>query len=327
MASSAVKQRLAQDVGQWITDGLIGAQAAVALRTRWDQPGLGLAQIVKYLSLSGALLIAFGLFGLAVAAAGSALLSGVLVCGAGGAGVYLGVRLARDPAGRYAASCNVVLALGFLAFALGAGLIAAGVGLSTEAAVVGAGILTLPVGFFLAYAYRNTFLLVLSLISLFHWVGSWTHMSGESSYVFSLEEPAVMAPAALCVVAFGVYTERVLAEARNWPRFHHAYQATGLVYLNMSLLILSFEGQPAQARWFIALWALAGIAQLVVGARLHSALLTAFGVTALAINLYTRYYEHFWHAMDAGLFMLFGGAFMFVIGVAFERRLPRSDAV
>jgi hypothetical protein len=326
MASSAVKQRLAQDVGQWITDGLIGAEAAAPLRTRWDQPGLGLAQIVKYLSLSGALLIAFGLFGAIAAASGSPLFAGVMVCGAGSAGLYFGVLLARDRAGRYAASCNVVLALGFLAFALGAGLIAAGVGLRTEAAVVGAGALTLPIGFFLAYTYRNTFLLVLSLLSLFHWVGSWTHMSGDSSYVFSIQEPLVMAPAALCAVAFGVYTERVLADGRNWPRFHHAYQATGLVYLNMSLLILGFEGTPTQTRGFIALWALAGTAQIIAGARLHSPLLTAFGVTALAINLYTRYYEHFWDAMDAGLFMLVGGVVMFAVGMACERSL-RSKAV
>jgi hypothetical protein len=59
---------------------------------------------------------------------------------------------------------------------------------------------------------------------------------------------------------------------------------------------------------------------------LHSPLFTAFGVTAVAINLYTRYYEHFWHALDAGLFMLLGGAVMFVVGMMCECRL-RSNIV
>ncbi|MEY4581686.1 MAG: hypothetical protein RL701_6389 [Pseudomonadota bacterium] len=60
MVATAVKQRLAQDVGQWVTDGLIGSQAAEPLRMRWDQPGLGLAQVIKYLSLSGARLASGG---------------------------------------------------------------------------------------------------------------------------------------------------------------------------------------------------------------------------------------------------------------------------
>jgi uncharacterized membrane protein len=243
-----------------------------------------------------------------------------MLCAGGGGGLYFGVQLSRDPAGRYALSCNVVVALGFLAFALGAGLIVSGFGAKTASAVVGTGLITLPIGFGLAYAYRNTFLLVLSLISGFHWVGSWTHMRGNSTYVFSVEEPSVMSAAAVLVIGFGVFTERRLLTSSAAPRFHHAYQAMGLLYLNLSLLILTFEAR-AQAFACIVLWAIAGLAQIVIGARLHSPLFTAFGVTAVAINLYTRYFEHFWQRMDAGLFMLIGGVFLFAVGIVSERGL------
>ena len=64
MPTSEVKERLAQDVGQWVSDGLVDAQTADRLRERWAEPSLGLSQIIRYVGYSGGLLAFFGLLGL-----------------------------------------------------------------------------------------------------------------------------------------------------------------------------------------------------------------------------------------------------------------------
>jgi hypothetical protein len=98
--------------------------------------------------------------------------------------------------------------------------------------------------------------------------------------------------------------------------------AVGLLYLNLSLLILGIEG-AAQGAW-IGVWFAAGIAQLAAGAAMKSAVPIGFGVTALAVNLFTRYYEHFWDRLAKGLFFLLGGVLLFGLGFACERLARRA---
>jgi uncharacterized membrane protein len=64
---------------------------------------------------------------------------------------------------------------------------------------------------------------------------------------------------------------------------------------------------------------------VVLGAAEKSAVLVGFGVTALAVNLFTQYFEHGWDRLGRGLFFLLGGALLFAFGAAYERlarRLP-----
>jgi uncharacterized membrane protein len=172
--------------------------------------------------------------------------------------------------------------------------------------------------FLLAYRNSNQFLLVLTLLGFFHWVGSWTSMFGRSTYALEIQDPRLMSLAALGVVALGIYHERELR--RTTGRFFQAYETLGLIYLNLSLLILSIEHTwrgSLNSTWALVLFG-AAIAQIVVGARLHNSLITGFGVTAFAINLFTRYYETFWNRMSMGVFFLLGGLGLFLAGFACE---------
>ena len=56
------------------------------------------------------------------------------------------------------------------------------------------------------------------------------------------------------------------------------------------------------------------------GARLHDARFTGFGIVFLAIDLYTRFFEHFWDPQSAGTFFLVAGALALLLGYAFERQ-------
>ena len=71
---------------------------------------------------------------------------------------------------------------------------------------------------------------------------------------------------------------------------------------------------------WVLVFTLAGIAQIVAGARLHDARFTGFGIVFLAINLYTRFFEHFWDQLSAGAFFLIAGALAMLLGYAFERQ-------
>jgi hypothetical protein len=320
MTSRAVRERLAQDVSLWQVDGLVGDAAAQVLRERYDAPGFGLATAAKYLGIVGALLAGFGILG-AVGALSGSLLLGALELLAVAAGFLLwGLRLAQDPRGRAEQSSRAVLAVGLFALAAAGAVGAQGAGAGSGPTIAVTGLVTVPVAFVLAYRFRNGFLLVLALLATFHWIGSWSEMMGRSTYALEIQDPRVMALAATAATVVGWLhrTGRIPGPAR----FDAVWMAVGLLYLDLSLLVLGTFGHDELA--WIAVWFAAAIAQIVAGAAMKSAVPIGFGVTALAVNLFTRYYEHFWDRLAKGLFFLLGGALLFGFGFACERLARRA---
>jgi uncharacterized membrane protein len=325
MAARAVRERLAHDLSQWLADGLVSTDTYQLLRQRYGAAESGLANAIRSLAVAGALILFFGLLGIVAALSGSKPVAAFLLTGAGVGVTVAGIRLAMDKLGRYTLSSGVVLMLGVITAALGIGVALDSAGLSGTKLVFAAGaILVVPVGI-LAYWFRNTLLLIISLLGLFHWVGSWSSMFGRSTYVLAVQDPRWMSLAALAAVVVGIYHERSWRDKTG--RFFQAWETVGLIYLNVSMLILTVDADPAwgRASFWIALWLIAGIAQIVAGARLHNPLLTGFGVTAFAVNVYTRYYETFWNRLPAGAFFLLGGLALFAAGLAFEIILRRSQ--
>jgi uncharacterized membrane protein len=137
----------------------------------------------------------------------------------------------------------------------------------------------------------------------------------------------MMALAAVLGTAVG------LAQARrpgtHSQPFARVYQSLGLLYFNMSVLILpwTFDDRTSADATLqtaaVILGGLCSIGQIVLGARLQSSLFTGFGLTFVGIHLFTRYYEHFWNSLDKGLFFLIGGLVLFGIGMSLERNLKR----
>lgn len=82
----------------------------------------------------------------------------------------------------------------------------------------------------------------------------------------------------------------------------------------MSLLILSsLSGGDGIAMGWVALFTMACVGQILAADQLQNGLLRGFGVTFLCINIFTRYHEFFWKYMDAGAFLLAGGAGLLAI--------------
>lgn len=324
MASRAVRERLAQDVSLWLADGLVAKETHDVLRERYGAREFGLGQIIKAFGVAGGLIALFGLLGFIAAVSGSKMFGAFLLLLVGGGMTAGGIRLSRDRFGRYSISAKTVLMLGVVMAMLGVGLALNSMDVSSSHTIFFAGLLTMVPVAVVAYKFRNTFLLVLGLILFFHWVGSWTSMYGESTYEISIQDPRLMSIAALVAIAAGIYHERQLREQTG--RFYQAYEAVGLVYLNLSLLILTIELSPewGKAGLWILILTITSIAEIVAGAWLHNPLMTGFGVTTFALNAYTRYYETFWDRMHAGVFFLLGGVVLFAAGMACELVLRRQ---
>jgi len=323
MASREVRERLAQDVGLWLADGLVSKETHDLLRERYGAREFGFANAIRTLGVAGGLVAFFGLLGMVAAISQSQLFAAFLLLAAGVSLTVAGIRLAVSKLGRYAISSKAILMLGVVTATLGVGVALNGMGVRNRDILLLTGaVVLLPIGI-LAYRYKNTFLLIMGLLAFFHWVGSWTQMWGRSTYELSIQDPRLMSAAALVAVLVGIYHEQ---QWRNETgRFYQAYETVGLIYLNLSLLILTIDWRPrlGDAALWIGVWAVAAIAQIVAGAALHNSLLTGFGVTAFAINVYTRYYENFWNRMHAGLFFLAGGLSLFLAGLLCELALRR----
>ncbi len=126
---------------------------------------------------------------------------------------------------------------------------------------------------------------------------------------------------ALLVIGIGIFHEHYLQ--RQTSRFYLAFETVGLIYLNLSLLILSIYPRSGAAL-YVLLLTVAALGQIVIGARLKNGLFLGFGVTAMAVNMFTRYHETFWDRLDAGAFFLVGGAVLFGCAAGFEMIVRRA---
>ena len=238
------------------------------------------------------------------AASASAVVSGFFLALVAAGFLFAGVRLALDKLGRYRWSSRMVLALGALMFAGAVGLLLHGFDVQDDRLAFTLGLLLIPAIGALAYVYRITFLLIVALLGFFHWVGSWETMWGRSTYALEIQDPRLMALAGLTAIGVGLWHERALREQTG--RFFAAYESLGLVYLNLSLLILSIDS-PISAgtpfAWVLVLTVVT-LVEIVAGAGLQNRLILGFGVTFTFINGFTRFSEHFWNPRAKGLFFL-----------------------
>ncbi len=323
MPRRAVKEQLLRDVATWQADGLISEGTRDQLNARWDAPGFGLMTMIKYVGVVGAVIAGFGIIGTIVVLVGSELFGAVVTLVVAGGLFVGGLSMASSPEGGYEHSSKLILTLALIGLVGSISLGADAFDLEGDTIVILTGFVTLPVTLGLAYRFRNTYLLILGLMGFFHWVGSFTSMLGRSTYALSVQDPRLMVLVAAFVVATGLFHERNLRKSTG--RFFQAWEATGLVYFNLSLLILSiYPREPAI--YYAIVWAIAGIVQIVFGARLHNSIFVGFGVTAISINIFTRYSENLWDKLDVGVFFLIGGALLFAASATLELLLRKKVA-
>lgn len=309
-----VKQILANDINKWHAEGWINIPTMNTLGERYEVKTFSIEKALKYLGAIGGIFIFFGIIAFIGFAAHDEVVGAVVLLLSSAGFLYWGYKLYQDPLNRHPYSSQVLMAIALLFLGGAIILILNKANVGPRAILVLTGLLWLTFAFALAYRFRNSFILIIAVLVLFHWLGSWNQMVGRSTYVFSLQDPRAMAISAFVITFFGLmhqYSKRVWMQG-----FATVYIAVSLIYLNMSVLILSIFYKDRLV--YVIMGLILCILQIVAGARFKLKVFTGFGMTFIGIHLFTRYYEHFWASLEKGLFFLLGGLILVAIGVLLE---------
>ncbi|HCB14292.1 MAG TPA: DUF2157 domain-containing protein [Gammaproteobacteria bacterium] len=310
---------LTREVIDWHQQGLIDRPLLDTLLPRYETQGRFLAALLKWLGLFAIFQLGLAVLAFIAMMTESALVAAVLLGGAGAGLWYFGIQMATDPRQRYPFS-GAVLVTASLAAAFGALALLhiATSGENEEQVIPILLLVTAALAALTAYRYYLRWPLLLALLLFFHGAGAWHAYGGHGAYFAYLQDERLIAVVALVAIVLGLWHERRLESGslRRCAGFGALYLIFGLLYLNLSLWFLTLFGKPLD---WVLIFTAAGIAQIIAGARLHDARFTGFGIVFLAIDLYTRFFEHFWDRLSAGVFFLLGGALAMALGFACER--------
>ncbi len=315
---------LTREVTDWHQQGLIDRSLLNVLLPRYETRGRFLTALLKWLGLFAIFQLGLAVLAFIAMMAQSALLAALLLGGIGAGLWWFGARLATDPKQLHPFT-GAVLITASLAAAFGAFVLlhTAFGGEPRGRTIPTIMLLTGVLAALTAYRYYLRWPLLLALLLFFHGLGSWHTYGGHGAYFADIQDERLMALAALATIGLGLWHEWRLETGplRRCAGFGGLYLIFGLLYLNLSLWFLTLFGRPLG---WVLLFTAVGIGQIVVGARLRDARFTGFGIVFLAIDLYTRFFEHFWDRLSAGAFFLIAGALAMVLGYGFERQAYRE---
>jgi uncharacterized membrane protein len=311
---------LTREITDWHQQGWIDRPLLDTLLPRYETQGRFLAALLKWLGLFALFQLGLAVLAFIALMTESAVLAALLLAGVSAGLWWFGVNLVTDPRQPHPFTGSVLVTAG-LAAVFGTFLLL-NIALNGDAdgrTIPTIMLLTGALAALTAYRYRLRWPLLLALLLFFHGLGAWHAYGGHGSYFADIQDERLMAVIALIAIGLGVWHERVLESGplRRCAGFGGLYLIFGLLYLNLSLWFLTLFSSSLD---WVLIFTLAGIAQIVAGARLHDARFTGFGIVFLAINLYTRFFEHFWDQLSAGAFFLIAGVLAMLLGYAFERQ-------
>jgi hypothetical protein len=168
---------------------------------------------------------------------------------------------------------------------------------------------------------------VFSLLSLGGWIGAETgYASGWGAYYLGMNYP-------LRFVLFGIVLTAAGAALPKWTLrkdFSRPTLSMGLLYLFIALWIMSIFGnygdlhtwrdapQIELLHWSLA-FGIAAVGAIYFGIRKDDAMVRGYGITFLMLNLYTRFFEHFWSSMHKAAFFAVLAASFWYIGTRAEK--------
>jgi uncharacterized membrane protein len=324
---------MAQEINDWENTGLINAEQAALLHQRYDPVPFQGAIFLKWLGLFAIFMLGLAVLGfigtvLAMASPTFATLC-LMVMSAGV--MYFGAKLAADKQQKHPFTGQALLTIGLLGlYASLSSLYLVSEGDRYSNVFGWFMLITSAAAFLTAYHFHLRWPLLIALLMFFHGVGSMSEYWGHGAYILEVQDPRSMSVIALITLALGYWHEHTLesGQFRKCIGFGHLYIIFGLLYFNMSLWLLSldfygyyFENVKGENLLWVVLFTIGGIAQIVAGARLKDARFTGFGIVFLGINLYTRFYEHFWDDMSKAAFFTVAGITGLVLAFVFEKQL------
>lgn len=166
---------------------------------------------------------------------------------------------------------------------------------------------------------------VFALLFLGAWFGNQSFYVG-STYVIGMRHPEVSFIYGMLLLAL----VQMMTHIKRFRSFLVPSFALALLYIFLSLWILSLSGglmakgqsTDGQLFWSSVLLIAASMSTWH-GLRYDWALTRGFGLTFLAINLYTKFFEYFWSALPKTLFFIILAISFWLIGMYAESMLHR----
>jgi uncharacterized membrane protein len=171
-----------------------------------------------------------------------------------------------------------------------------------------------------------------ALIILGGWLGAQVgYISGGGAYYFGMHSPIKFT--LLGLVLIYASSSYITVLNTNISQFNTITLVFGLLYLFMSLWIMSIFGMHIDEKynwqkprkiqlffWSLMFGLAAGIA-IFHGSRYNNNIARRFGITFLAINIFTKYCENFWNTLYKSVFFGIIGLVLFIIGWNIENIL------
>ena len=323
-----------RELQDWLEEELITQDQYHTLSGKYELKSWDLSTIIRWALIIGAVMLGIGLISFFTLILESLILLVTVLTLLCGLAYYFGFSLISERTPHYyPKSGNALIAVACLLlcgdiFALG-DLLSTGSGhwpiLLLIATVIYFGI---------AYVHKNTLVLVFGLIGLATWFGTESgYISGWGAYFLGVNYPMRFVFVSPLVVLIGFLHSSLNV---NVPEsFIKAYYAVGLLYVNLSLWVMSIFGNYGSiSSWYDAghlellfyslIWGIADIIIFAIGSKYHNKMFVGYAIVFLILNLYTRYFEYFWNAMHKSLFFILLGGISLGLGVYFERRITSS---
>lgn len=321
--NASFKGKMAQEISDWGNVGLISSGQSGLLHQRYDPAPFRGTIFLKWLGLFAIFMQGLSLLGFigTILASFSPLFSTLCLMAVSYLVLHFGARLAADQAQKHPFTGQALLTVGLIGLYASFSAIYLVNGGETYSNVYGWFMLiTSAAAFFTAYHFRLRWPLLIALLMFFHGVGSMSEYWGHGAYFLSVQDPRSMFVVALLTIILGYWHEHELetTELQHCIGFGSLYLIFGLLYFNLSLWILSLDHRVL---FWILMFTIAGIAQIVAGARLKDSRYTGFGIVFLGINLYTRFYEYYWDDLSKAAFFTVAGIIALVLAYIFERQL------
>lgn len=312
------EEYMASQVADWHHRGLISASQADTLAAQYDRKGVIFSMLLKWLGFFAIFILCLAVLSF-IAMMSESLFFGALILAAAATGIwFLGVHLITRPDEPHMATGGILITVGLMSvFGVLMLLYQASGGDDIGRIFPFFLFFTALPCFATAYRFRLRWPQILGLLFVFHGLGSWHAYGGSGNYFADIQDPKVMAVISLMIIVFGVIHERIIEETTlpQHTGFGRFYIIIGLVYFNCSLWFLTIPGGDL---FYVLLFAAAAMGELIAGSRLKDGAFTGFGIVFLAINIYTRFFEHFWDSLSAGIFFAVAGTAAIAAGAAME---------
>lgn len=179
----------------------------------------------------------------------------------------------------------------------------------------------------LAFLFQSRLIWIFVLVSLGAWFGTETgYLSRWNWYFAGMNYPLRFVAFGLVVTALSL----LLRNSKKFAIFYHTSYICGMVYLFVSLWLLSVFGNFGTIEewsgikqihlfyWGIISSACCAIS-IYAGLKYRDDVAREFGITFLFLNLYTRYFEYFWDSWHKALFFCVLAASFWFIGRRAEK--------